>query len=84
MCTPAWSALFINALEPHVHHLPALPPLCCRLRRRVQLQARITPHRVRHILVSFVQQNKQAFAGVEDQMATLMGHALRMWQVRWG
>lgn len=45
------------------------------------LKAHITPHRVRHILVSYVQQRHKAFEAVADQMAFLMGHAVRMWQV---
>ena len=62
-------------------HKPTSLVCACRLKRRLGLQAHITPHRVRHILVSFVQQNKAAFAGVEGQMANLMGHELRMWNV---
>lgn len=58
------------------------PPCVCRMQRRLHLEQRITPHRVRHILVSFVQQHRAVFGGVEDQMAHLMGHALRQWQVR--
>ncbi|KAL4852731.1 hypothetical protein ACK3TF_006203 [Chlorella vulgaris] len=50
------------------------------LHQRLRLEQHITPHRVRHILVSFVQQNPKAFNGVRDQIATLMGHALRQWQ----
>lgn len=64
---------------PTLYLLPC--PCCCRVKRRMGISAHITPHRVRHILVSFVQARPEIFAGCEDQMATLMGHALRQWQV---
>lgn len=54
------------------------------LRWRTGLRQHITPHRVRHIIVSFVQQNRDTFGGVEDQMAQLMGHACRQWHVSEG
>lgn len=53
-----------------------------RLQDRFHLEARITPHRVRHIMVTFVQQNPAVFERHRDQMANLMGHSLRQWQVR--
>lgn len=58
------------------------PISVCRLKQRTSITAHITPHRVRHILVSYIQQNPTTLAGVEDQVAHLMGHALRMWRVR--
>lgn len=59
--------------------VPLAPAAACRLQRRLGLAQRITPHRVRHILVTYVQHNQEAFSGVVDQMATLMGHGLRQW-----
>jgi len=36
---------------------------------------------MRHIMVGFVMQNAKMFEGVADQIANLMGHALRQWVV---
>lgn len=52
-----------------------------RLKRRTSIKEHITPHRVRHILVTYVEQRHRAYEAVVDQMAFLMGHAYRMWQV---
>lgn len=58
---------------------PSPPP---RLKRRFGLEEHITAHRVRHILVTYVQQRHKAADSVLDSIAYGMGHALRMWNVR--
>ena len=39
----------------------------------------ITPHRVRHICVTYVMQRPEVFGEAHEDMAGVMGHALRMW-----
>lgn len=40
---------------------------------------RITPGRVRHLMVTFAENNPAIFAGREDLVAAAMGHHTRMW-----
>ena len=39
----------------------------------------ITPHRVRHICVTYVMQRPEVFGNAHEDFAGVMGHALRMW-----
>lgn len=43
------------------------------------LEERITPGRVRHILVEWIKSNPLVFKGKEDLVARVMGHSIRMW-----
>ncbi|KAI7835701.1 hypothetical protein COHA_010440 [Chlorella ohadii] len=64
------------------HTLPPYPPHPCRsrLRRRCQVPQRITPGRVRHLMVTFANNNPAVFGGREDVVASVMGHHVRMWR----
>lgn len=52
----------------------------CRLKRRCQVAARITPGRVRHLMVTFANNNPAVFGGREYVVASTMGHHVRMWR----
>lgn len=60
--------------------LQRIPTHACRLKRRCQVAARITPGRVRHLMVTFANNNPAVFGGREDVVASMMGHHVRMWR----
>ena len=66
-------------------HLPPLhppfhpPPPLCSVHDMMGMAEHITPHRVRHICVTYVMQRPEVFGNAHEDFAGVMGHALRMW-----
>lgn len=55
---------------------PLAPP---SVHEMMGMAEHITPHRVRHICVTYVLQRPEVFGNAHEDFAGVMGHALRMW-----